>query len=383
MLKNVFLVLFSCVIGLICIEVFLRVFDPLNLEPHVSRKVANVPLQSQGVYFCTGGPNRLDANERVFSRERPQQSYFEYRNDIASYHAYNELGFRGPAEPQDGKAPVPVLGDSFIRGTLSDETETIPAFLSRWSADNQFMNLGTGGHGTLQHGATYQEFQGNYAHDTVLLFVFNSNDLIDNVTFSKWQENPVPLGQRGTFANKVMRKVATLYVGKLMMRFKSMLMNQDLYPSQPTETETDLFLSSLSDLNKAVQANGAQLIVFSLPSISEFVGEDYVTFRSDPVGYSDAVRGLIDQAAKADGFTWFDLAPSIQAAADQMDVPVTDLFGSPDHHLQEIGNYVVASAVAGYLQDLGLSTFDIEQSFVDQMQFAPDNVSCPEPSLTN
>lgn len=175
----------------------------------------------------------------------------------------------------------------------------------------------------------------------------------------------------------------TLYVGKLMMRFKSMLMNQDLYPSQPTETETDLFLTSLSDLNKAVQANGAQLIVFSLPSISEFVSEDYVTFRSDPVGYSDAVRALIDQAANADGFTWFDLAPSIQAAADRMDVPVTDLFGSPDHHLQEIGNYVVASTVARYLQDLGLGTFDIEQSFVDQMQFAPDNVSCPEPSLTN
>ncbi|MTI00865.1 SGNH/GDSL hydrolase family protein [Roseibium sp. RKSG952] len=377
MLKNFLLIAISCLITLACVEVLLRVFDPLNLEPHSSPKIANVTLQHQGVHFCEGGPDRLRRHDTVYSRENPLQSYFEFRNDIVSYHKYNENGFRGTTEPEGDKGRILVLGDSFIRGTLSDETETIPALLTRWSEDAHYINLGTGGHGTLQHDLTYREFKDVFPHDTVLMFVFNSNDLTDNVTFRKWQENPTPFGQKQTVSQQLKTKIATFHVGKLVIRLKSMLTNRDLYPSEPTEDETNLFLESLHTLNQAVTDKGARLVVVSLPSVSEFVDEGYVTFRSDPVGYSDAVRALIEQSAGDEGFIWLDLKPGLEAMADQLQVPTVDLFGSPDHHLQEVGNYAVASAVAKFLEENGIDAFEIEDSFVNRMQHAPDAVSCP------
>ncbi len=377
MLKNAFLILLSILITLGVVEIGLRLFDPLNFQPHVSRKLANVPLVNEENYFCAGGPKRLQPHDVVFSRETPNQSYFEFRNDIVSFQVINEHGFRGSFSSGDDKAQIPVLGDSFIRGTLSDETETIPAFLSRWSQDSHFVNLGTGGHGTLQHALTYDEFKDEIPHDTVLLFVFNRNDLIDNVRFRKWQDNPGTRNHTPTFTQRLKRGFASLYVGKLLLMFKTQMFDRNLLPSVPTETEQTLFFESIRSLSQAAAANGARLIVFSLPDISEFVGEDRITFREDPVGYSDEVRDLIDQAATENGLTWLDLKPAaIRYAADR-DIPASDLYGAPDHHHQEIGNFVIATEVARFLGENDLAQFVVEDEFVDLTRFDPSQVACP------
>lgn len=367
----------SLLVTLGLVEIGLRLFDPLNFQPHASRDLANVPLVNEENYFCTGGPNRLEPHDVVYSREIPNQSYFEFRNDRVSFYEINEHGFRGVFDPDDNKARVLVLGDSFVRSSLSDETETIPALLSHWSPDTHFVNLGTGGHGTLQHALTYDEFKDQVPHDTVLLFVLNRNDLIDNVRFRKWQDNPGKKLGAPTLAQRLKRAIVSTYVGKLLVRFRSMALDQSTLPSTPTETEEALFMESIAALSKSAAERNARLYVLSLPDVSEFVGRDQVTFREDPVGYSEAVRVLIDRAADENGLTWLDLKPAMVDFASDQGLAMTDLYGNPDVHQTELGNYAVASEVARFLSDEGRATFEIEDSFTDRTQFDPRNVACP------
>ncbi len=377
MFKNFFLIAISALVSLGVVEIGLRLFDPLNFEPHISRKQANVPLVNSENFFCVGGPNRRSPHDIVYSRETPNQSYFEFRNATVTFIEINEHGFRGDFSSDDDKAQIIVLGDSFTRGTLADETETIPALLSMWSDESHFVNLGTGGHGTLQHALTYEEFKDQIPHDIVLMFVFNRNDLVDNVRFRKWKDNPSTRSQNPTFVQRVKRAVGKLYVGKLILQFKQALFDRELYPSVPTETEQALFFESLRDLTQSIKDQGARLIVLSLPDISEFIGEDTVTFRDDPIGYADATRALIAQGADEYGYTYVNLKPVLVQFSEDLGIPTSSLFGSPDHHLQELGNFAVASTVAQLLQDEGVSVFDPDVEFVDRTRFDPSNVACP------
>ena len=377
-MKNGIVFCVSLLIGLLIVEVGLRLFDPLNFQPHASRDMANVSLVNGEHHFCNGGPGQLGPHPVVFSRDTPNQSYFEFRNDIVTFMEINEYGFRGEIGANDAQNQVLVLGDSFIRGTLADETETIPALLSQWSQDSHFVNLGTGGHGTLQHALTYDEFSENIPHEAVLLFVFSGNDLVDNLRFRDWQHDPDSQDlHEPTAIDSLKQMVARLYVGRLLQLLYAGLSGQNSLPSVPTEEEAELFSQSLAELSQAATDQGAQLFVFSLPDFSEFVGTETVTFREDPVGYGDATRALIRQAARENGFTYLELKNVLTEQAREMDVPITALFGSPDHHLREIGNFAVAEAVAGLLEDEGVTVFDLDNQLIDRTHFEPSNVACP------
>ncbi|WP_120631263.1 hypothetical protein [Ruegeria sp. EL01] len=377
MFKNFFLITISALVSLGIVEIGLRLFDPLNFEPHISRKQATVPLVNSENFFCEGGPDRRSPHDIVYSRETPNQSYFEFRNATVTLIEINEHGFRGDFSSDYDKAQIMVLGDSFTRGTLADETETIPALLSMWSEDSHFVNLGTGGHGTLQSALTYEEFKDQIPHKTVLMFVFNRNDLVDNIRFRKWQENPGTRSQNPTLVQKIKRAIGKLYVGKLILQFKQILSYQELYPSIPTETEKALLFESLRDLTQSVEDQGAQLFVFSLPDISEFIGEDTVTFRDDPIGYANATRALIAQGAEDYGYTYVNLKPVLEQFSEDLGISTSSLFGTPDHHMQELGNFAVASKVAQLLQDEDISVFNPDVKFIDRTQFDPASVACP------
>lgn len=377
-MKNGIVFCVSVLFGLLIVEVGLRLFDPLNFQPHESRAVANVPLINGEHYFCKGGPVQLAPHPVVYSRDTPNQSYFEFRNDIVSFMDINEYGFRGEIGPSDAQNRVIVLGDSFIRGTLADETETIPALLSRWSQDTHFVNLGTGGHGTLQHALTYDEFKDRIPHEAVLLFVFSGNDLVDNIRFRAWQQDPEGSNlHEPTAMQSLKQMVAQLYVGKLLQLSYSVLFDQNRFPSVPTEEEGELLSQSLAELSQAVADQGARLFVFSLPDVSEFVGRETATFRENPVEYGDATRALIRQAAQENGFVYLELKDVLVEKSREMNVPTSTLFGSPDHHLREVGNFAVAEAVAGLLEDEGVAFFVQDNQLADLTHFDPSNVICP------
>jgi len=101
--KNFFLIAISALVSLGVVEIGLRLFDPLNFEPHISRKQANVPLVNSENFFCVGGPNRRSPHDIVYSRETPNQSYFEFRNATVTFIEINEHGFRGDFSSDDDK----------------------------------------------------------------------------------------------------------------------------------------------------------------------------------------------------------------------------------------------------------------------------------------
>ena len=376
-MKNALVLCVSVFIGLLIVEVGLRLFDPLDFQPHASRDLANVSLVNQQHYFCKGGPQHIEPHPVTNSRDTPNQSYFEFRNDIVSFIDLNEHGFRGAFDDADASKRVIVLGDSFIRGTLSDETEAIPALLSQWSRDTHFVNLGTGGHGTLQHLLTYEEFKDEVPHDTVLLFVFNGNDLTDNMRFQTWQDDPVTHSIELSMTDKLKRRVVRTYTGQLLQRSSKMLSGSEQLSSIPSEEERDVFLQSLASLSAAVKGKGARLLVFALPEAGEFFEDGTPSFREDHAGYGDEVRSLVEQAANDNDFVYLDLKPVLVEAAQERGVPTLSLYGSPDHHLLEESNFVVANAVAKLLDSEGVAEFTPDAQFVDRTSFDPANVVCP------
>lgn len=376
-MKNVLVVCLSIVFGLSIVEIGLRVFDPLNLQPHASQEIANVPLGNSPFYFCEGGPEQLVEHPVVNSRELANQTYFEFLNDNAALIKTNEFGFRGEFDPDDVEGRVVVLGDSFIRGTLADEDATIPALLSQWSRDTHFVNLGTGGHGTMQHALTYQEFRDKIPHEAVLLFVFNGNDLADNVDFLAWQNDPVTHSREPSALQSLKQALFRLHIGKLVQRFKSTYLDGYRYSSVVSDDEQELFTQSLAELSETVADQDARLFVISLPEASEFVGEDMVTYREDADGYGDAARELMERSAEENGFTYFDLKPVLESTAQQLGVPTIRLFGEPDYHLREIGNFAVARALAEFLEENEVAAFSPDARFIDRTSFDPSNVACP------
>ncbi|WP_338241674.1 SGNH/GDSL hydrolase family protein [Aurantiacibacter hainanensis] len=375
-MKSIVIAGLSTVFALLIVEIGLRVLDPLDFQPHASREMANVPLGASPFYFCEGGPQQLVAHPVVNSRELPNQRYFEFLNDSASLIETNEYGFRGEFDLGDAEERILVLGDSFVRGTLADETETIPALLSQWSQGTHFVNLGTGGHGTMQHALTYQEFKDTIPHEVVLLFVFNGNDLADNLDFKAWQDDPEANSREPSAMQRLKQMLFTLHVGKLLQRFKEGYLDGYRYSSTPSEDEEELLAQSLAELSRSVADQGARLFVFSLPEASEFFEDKRMSLREDAVGYGNATRGLLQEAAEENGFTYLDLKPVLEDAAREAGIPTSELFGNPDYHLREPGNFAVARAAAQLLQENGAAVVVPDAEFMDRTSFDPSNVAC-------
>ena len=133
LIKNVALVVLSTCFGLALVEVGLRLYYPFSIDVHSSREIANVDLHDGEHYFCQGPHERFRPHDKVMYLERSNGAYFEFRNDGANFFASNQHGFRGKFSPPEGRTARLVLGDSFAWGSLADETESIPALLSRWS----------------------------------------------------------------------------------------------------------------------------------------------------------------------------------------------------------------------------------------------------------
>ena len=188
-IRNASLVLASTAIAVVLAEMILMVLPGKakgTADTHIARQITNLPLHDFARHFCSGPLSRNMPEQISGWREWPNSSYFELRNDQANFFEHNDLGFRGSYEILNGRSGVVVLGDSYTRGDLADETETMPSFLSRWSTSHQFFNFGTSGHGTLQHAATYSEIKSRVEHDAVIVIFYIPNDLQDNVKFDDW-----------------------------------------------------------------------------------------------------------------------------------------------------------------------------------------------------
>jgi hypothetical protein len=118
------------------------------------------------------------------------QSGARYRNylpEAAIEVAYNSEGWRDmehSKEKPEGTMRILVLGDSFMEAysvDLKDSFHTQAEKIMRNDGIHaEFVNMGTGGYGTLQEYLVYQEAGRRYAADIVLLGFYVSNDVTNN-----------------------------------------------------------------------------------------------------------------------------------------------------------------------------------------------------------
>ena len=95
----------------------------------------------------------------------------------------NELGNtdRVDAVYADAEVRILVFGDSFARGSLANDFETVPYLLDVRTPGVVFKNFGVGGFGTGQELLLYREVRPDYpAHDVLLIYTMN--DALDNVS---------------------------------------------------------------------------------------------------------------------------------------------------------------------------------------------------------
>ena len=165
-LTNILIIFISIIIGLVMIEVLLRIFLPQNL---------NI--------------SQID-EERVYKHEPNIESVLK-RQEFLTHVKINSLGlrdreyaFQKPANTER----IAVVGDSFVFGYGVELNETFVKLLEnklnkQSNKTFEVMNFGTSAYGTEQEYLTIKNDVVLYSPDVIIL-VFFSNDLKDNMKFN-------------------------------------------------------------------------------------------------------------------------------------------------------------------------------------------------------
>ena len=377
--KEITLIFVSTLTAFVAAELLLslgdRFFRLTDTYAHESRNNSNIELHDTEHHFCNTPKKMYIENELVRYREQPNHQYFEFKNDSVSFFEFNEHGFRGNWISNTDRNAI-VLGDSFVRGTLADNTETIPAFLDRWSETTQYVNLGTSGHGPLQHYLTYQEFESEFNPEFVLLVLFIGNDLRDNVEFRNWQQADVSVKKKQSPFSRLKGTLRSagfynLTIGKLVKKART----QSTLTAQPTALELHLLQESLELLSLHLSKTNTPLIVGLLPNLIEFTSPDLL--EVSPTEYGDTAREFVAGLSTELDFSIVDLKSSLVQSSAESGTPVNEYYGWPDAHLVEIGYYEIARSLATTINNLGLDNLDIEKNFIDKTNYKPETVSCP------
>ena len=95
----------------------------------------------------------------------------------------NSLGLRGAELKIDATYRIALLGDSFVEGFGVNNNQTFSHLLDSISGkDIEVLNFGTsGGFGTVNELALYENFARHFSPDLVILFYLNYNDVQDNI----------------------------------------------------------------------------------------------------------------------------------------------------------------------------------------------------------
>lgn len=382
--KNGLLLFVSLIVSVVFVELALTVYNNLQESDaprnvNLSRSSTNLELHDFQSHYCNPPFSRNNAHPKVKSRERPLSAYFQFENDQANYFVHNEFGFRGAAKPVVGKPGVFVVGDSFTRGALADETETIPAFLNRWSRTHHFLNFGTAGHGTLQHLETYNEFVNLIPHKSVMVLIYIPNDLQDNTSFKRFLRKEKATEE--TFWKSLKKKtrpqienLGETRVGQLVAKSYWALKRQlSPKPSSPTEEEIALLRLSLADLK--LKAGVKSFHVVTIPGREEFDYQDKWQ-RNNPVAYADSVRREVDKLGSALDIKVLHLKENISKHVREYGVDA--VYGWPNYHFKEQGYYFAAQDIAGWLGgEMPGFNAEIEDKFIDRTHFNPAQLSCP------
>lgn len=396
-IKDAILVLFSTLFALFLAEILLMIFEdktPLNaqaevLQPHDAQLRAGLELHDHEHHFCYGPKDRMRFDAALISREHGNQQYFEYRNEIVSLHTYDSYGFRTAIRKSATSNNFIVLGDSFTRGTLADDTETIPAFLTSWSSERVFFNFGIGGHGPTQHVINYQRNKSHFAHDHILLLYTLANDALNERDYStklakakKWHQAGIE--PANAFAPAEATKSPEGFWGQF--RLVQLLSGMRVEPT-PERAESGLnqvnspanLASLIADPIQALisiaDSSAKPLSIVTLPSLEVY---DERHFPKTHITYKTTL--MIEQKKVIDSLASMYKVPvlHLDEAFDDAKIDPIGFYGWPDFHFNEYGYHAAALEIADFLAQQFDIQFSVESEFVNRTHYEPETATCPE-----
>ena len=334
--------------------------------------------------------------DRAFIARNPYWGAWHYPNNEVRHQSdcydatyqTNSIGLKSRAiDP--AKQNIVLLGDSYLEGYGSSNDETIVHFLdSTFRKAYNFLPFGSsGGFGTVNEYALYENFARYYQPKLVILFWLNYNDLYDNLnairsgmlddqgnyTFQRLSSQQEVLqllddmGEPEDLENKV-----GLYTLSLAKRGFRSLQNVSQYWTHvkgnfkdaigqvyatevPENLEKAYEISEkvIRDLQQAVSRDSAQLILVNLFDPYQ-VDEAWLKFMAKKLGtITDASypNQRIAAICERNNIPYLSLYEPTMARIrrDHIEFPYFNF--SCDNHLTKKGNLWVSKLVSAYLEE--------------------------------
>ena len=358
---------------------------------------AKLPLHNNENHFCKGPKKRMQIDPLRESMEFPNQHYFEYRNQKARFHSYNRHGYRSnspngedPKDITNVKKSVWVFGDSFTRGSLADNSETIPSQLTKLSNnDMTFVNFGVGGHGYLNALRHLEWASQNMKHiPKAIIFIGHANDIMDDQRASarfkelssyRDQSQITPIEPITPTWKAALKNFPYAYSRLSMIKYTAknfIIPRINRVPNSPISLPQKYL--DQSKTNHAQFLNKAQSItslVFSayIPSLYEDKVPGYE-------GMDTLNRKIMRESAKTINSSYLYLSfEKITEIAKSRKINLSsrfDIHGSPDMHYNELGYYLAALAISDQISSYSNLEFKSKLTSYDSIDYSKTE-ACP------
>jgi len=326
------------VIGLIALEVLLRI-----LPVSITGIAREIPLM---------------ADSDIAFRHKPNQSTVYSTQCYSVPMSTNSAGFR------DGEwnevQRVAVLGDSFMEGVAVGDGQDFSSLLERLLGV-PVMNLGQASFGTAAELKVYEKFVRSKKPGVVILMAYTENDIDDNDCTNNTGPNGTigapcgvvedgivsfPNNYYSVSGNHALRSFLRehCYLCRLIRNARiSSIVGEKVDVSPPSSREVGWTVTreALSRLKTAVEADGARLIVSSVPSYRMMISNNTDAVFSDESRFMQIVNEL--------GIEFIPLAPVFIDYQREHNLPDPYFSYSCDGHWNPLGHDLAASAIGSYL----------------------------------
>lgn len=313
--------------------------------------------------WCRGPHRRGRFDSRLGWIHQPNSQHRarRSRHDDWDLYTFDHQGFRDVHD--SGDSTTIILGDSFMRGTLAGDSETLVHYLDRWSPDRRFVNTGVWGYGTAQELLLYESIVEDIAHDQVVLGFF-INDPADNT-------NPDPRRPRFSLQNGTLKQVhrpvnpnqrpwrfpgwflkQNSHTVNLLQRMLTVTRNlwsdgdnstHELFPAYIQRRQMRLTRTLLLRIAGIARDHGARLMILALPTRTLFRPDNPYYFRPEATRryWHRQVKMLEATASRSTNVRLMNLESPVGRAIERGE----RLYGRIDGHFNERGQWFAARTI--------------------------------------
>lgn len=348
------------------------------------------------IYRGTGLDDLFQFDAHLGWRFVPEESGLVTSDDYQQLVTVNQHGYRdfnhsdeATGESHGREKIVAVLGDSFTSNLGVDLEETFTTLLDNHLGPKySIRNFGVNGYGQVQELLLLDEILENLRPDLVLLVIYTSNDLDDNIGRFDWirgyKRPTAKLNDKGkieithgfgpptrfnpsqttlyhwirtTALDRLVRTAIGLVdPGKVDPSWVSPIIRYARSPLASEERQAfDTIVALLSEFDRRTQAAGSKLGVVLAPAIYRIYEELWQDILNRFAASGDShdvnqLHALLADDSDRNGRAHFDLVNALLAkSADG-----TELYYPNEAHWNRAGNAVVAEALAAWLRQSGL-----------------------------